>query len=494
MKFIIVDDEELIRYSVRNMLESLSDKNTVVEVNSGQALLDKLGQFRPEIVFIDIKMPGMDGLEAMRRGKALSPETQWVVLSGFSEFEYAQKSIQYGVLDYLIKPVDSDALKHVIEKAHLEISKTKKDIVRDFKNEILSLLSDYNILPSETEQDMLFMYEAFVLKLDAAEQDEISNIVKEAMLRDIDVMVENAVHDGIPVFWVKTNPQEYLIVWRYRKERQDTSFIFSHIMKKFRECRDAYCSETLQVTCFYVKKCATKLLLIKHIRQIQHLLYLRILIGVGREISIVKLAEVVYQSDKNLLGFAENMELFVEGLRDNRYMDSYFALERLQKYWVKAEGMMQAYSEPVRRYLYCNTGKCMVLSEQDGRWAEKLSVLLGSISSKENPEDGGTSIIDKIKSYIDVHYREEISVKDLAARFYITPNYLSALFKKETDSTLSRYVMKLRMVEAKHLLETTNLTIQEICERVGYQSARHFTKNFLSYFNCYPSDIRKNRR
>ena len=93
--------------------------------------------------------------------------------------------------------------------------------------------------------------------------------------------------------------------------------------------------------------------------------------------------------------------------------------------------------------------------------------------------------------YINAHYTENLKLKDMAERVYISPQYLSGLFKKEMFMTISDYIAKIRMERAKELLKDTGLSIGEIAEKTGYKDIRHFSTMFKRLTGLTPSEFRR---
>ncbi len=106
-------------------------------------------------------------------------------------------------------------------------------------------------------------------------------------------------------------------------------------------------------------------------------------------------------------------------------------------------------------------------------------------------QSGQSPTIQAVCDYLQVNYRSELSIAQLAQQVFLSPNYLSNLFKKETGSTVGEMLLKLRMDKAKHLLRSTQMTIAQIAAFVGYQDARHFAKLFAKLTGYTPSEYRK---
>ena len=114
-----------------------------------------------------------------------------------------------------------------------------------------------------------------------------------------------------------------------------------------------------------------------------------------------------------------------------------------------------------------------------------------SRGDRSGAEESERKVISQAKQYVKDHADKEISLSEVANAVYLNPVYLSRLFKVETGSSFSDYVTEVRMEQAAHLLQHTNLRIYEICEKVGYKDVRHFYKLFKKYAGCSPSEYRE---
>ncbi len=116
MKIIIADDEEYVRLELREMLLEIDPKLSITEVVNGTRLLEAVKNRFFDVAFVDIKMPGFTGLEVIESIVPENLKTEWIILTGYANFDFAKKAISLGVTEYLLKPVSSDEIGDILEK------------------------------------------------------------------------------------------------------------------------------------------------------------------------------------------------------------------------------------------------------------------------------------------------------------------------------------------------------------------------------------------
>ena len=123
MKICVADDEKEVRESIIHKLRALYPLDEIYDVEFGRKALQQIAMVNPDLVFLDIRMPEMDGLDILRSMKQTKPSIQAAILSGYDDFEYARKSLHIGAIDYLLKPADREELRAVVDKVKAETDK-----------------------------------------------------------------------------------------------------------------------------------------------------------------------------------------------------------------------------------------------------------------------------------------------------------------------------------------------------------------------------------
>jgi NarL family two-component system response regulator LiaR len=118
IRVIIVDDHAMLRRGLKFFLKGFDDLELVGEANSGPAALDLCAEVQPDVVIMDMVMPGMDGAQATQEIRSRYPDVQVIALTSFQEEDLIERALQAGAIGYLLKNVDADGLARAIREAH----------------------------------------------------------------------------------------------------------------------------------------------------------------------------------------------------------------------------------------------------------------------------------------------------------------------------------------------------------------------------------------
>lgn len=148
MKILIVDDESLVRNSMAQMVGNLNDKYTIEQAEDGEDAIIAIKKQSFDLVITDIRMPAVDGLQLAAHIFQFYPETYIVMLTGYSDFDYARTAIRYKVMDYLLKPASVDDIRKTVKKIEVLIQERRA-------NSEIGKLRNFNLLEKRV-QDLFY--------------------------------------------------------------------------------------------------------------------------------------------------------------------------------------------------------------------------------------------------------------------------------------------------------------------------------------------------
>ena len=442
-RVLIVDDEENVIVSLKESIPWASMNLEVAGEASNMAQALALAKRQPfHIVVSDIKMPGGSGLELLRELTLLSPDTQGIIVSGHADFTYAQKALECGVIGYCLKPIDPADLCTYLKKAVLRLERSDA--------------------PSREEQ------------LAAAIAEEQTDVIRET-LRSFGL-----------------NPDCFYIA-----AADGGSAERIHLGRGSVRSRKGR-------PCFFLDRPLTQMQADETVRRyhLNGLGYLtsqssaetlpsdlRTAVAMSLNGFITGKHQAICTCGANDRAVLSQLQDTIAGRDDARLAQ---LLRDMQGHLPDISiGCAFRISNMVHNYRFDPS-----FEEDDGGYAYDLSHLLsmyGSVQEMlsdlirlaEEPaapadtafESGNIHFLQIIR-YIHRHYADELSLNTLADVLHMTPAYVSRLFSRESGTTYRKYLTELRVEKAKELLATTNLSIAEVCDRVGFNDYFHFIKTF----------------
>ena len=131
---MLADDESIVIEALKFIIEkSFGEQCEVQYAKTGRSVVELAADFRPDIAFMDIQMPGINGIEAMREIQSFNPSIIFVVMSAYDKFDYAKQAIDLGVLEYLTKPVEREIIEKTLKKAMNLIDSRREKRSNDLK-------------------------------------------------------------------------------------------------------------------------------------------------------------------------------------------------------------------------------------------------------------------------------------------------------------------------------------------------------------------------
>jgi len=496
LNIAVVDDEERIRLGLGKLIEDAGAQYRVVGTFAGgQELLKQWQELQPDLVITDIKMPQMSGLQLMAEIKQMACHTKVVVLSGYNDFEYARTAMRQGALEYLLKPVNMKELLRMLENVHELVKGEQKERKLD-SDDLVGFLfgSDQRTMPEHLyeevcdrldQQAMFRGYYAVILlrtipevteekllALTAAWGTERKIIGSEGGRQAILVSITESGHANIAREWAAMLQQQLPAGtsakigisgvfsgsrWLPQAHREAASVLEQAWYSEERRCCGGEGVAAIQREERY-----------RLVRSLDKQLLPALRAG---EYSRIPEALTTWLKETASLqpGWAELREVCLA-------LESYVAEEMKQR-GIEA-GDVEWNLEPG------NSENWRVFAGQLRSAVELAAGLLNQGKSEHRA-------VETIKGYIQQHYTEELELQHLADLVYLTPSYLSKLFKTETGETITDYCIAVRIEHAKRLLkEDHGLKTYMVGERVGYPDPAYFNKVFKKMTGKTPKEYR----
>lgn len=522
-RVLIVDDEMNIGILIQKLIHWKELGLELIDVlNNGEAALSKIDQTMPDIVLTDIKMPRIDGLELIKRCRDKKYHIIFIVISGYKEFEYAHKAIIYGVENYLLKPIQEEELNEALKKAIDKYERTEKQGISQKKLEekveerekIIKQSFLKNILDQKNQDIEEYpldfqgsLYRGIDIKLDYIDYRMSDEKQDEIVIKNVINIVEECLHESMDrdLICAKEYLQVYCLFSYNSEEKRLVNEVINTMLIRLQEYLIAMDQYLITIG---VGREKNKFENIRFsILESYYAVCNRLSYGTGRLIYyefVEKNNEnndsVCREEQVNHIKAIINRDL--EGFQSQEICKSlreFFSVARLQRqetdmsvYYEIAEQFTDVFFNkieiPQKNVKKQVLLKCINHSYQISQLSRLLIGTFHEVIAEayEFAQKKSIKPVRFIEKYVEEHFSEKITLDDIAEILEMNSDYLSTLFKKETNMNFSGYVTNIRMEHAKKLLLETNDTIAAIGENVGYQDSKYFSQQFKKNVGVKP--------
>ncbi len=521
---MVVDDEHLVRSGIRHLLKDQAEFRVAAEAANGREAVEKVAEFQYGIIIMDVKMPVMDGLEALEKIRSRAPRARTIILSGYSDFHFAQKALQLGANDYLLKPVSPTDLLTVLRRVKGHLLEEK----RQSEQEV------------EDRQRLRYSLSAFM------EQFYLQLLRGDLSCEEIAEKME--------VLDLKDSRGSVLLIsldHTYRLKTRHSATEYAQLIRRLRSLvekrlagRDIRTAPVLPVDegTFAVICPDTPALqpvelageLVREVRR--SLMEQTVTVAIGSAQTLPRIRESYQEAlsrikQRLLLGGDKVLARDVAvGARGSGYpelleqklgkalrfgdREQVKGLLREILGWLRRTGLSMSdwhqLAFDIVELGYQNLRQLGFPPEraffplEKSQEISRLGTLddlqlwlensLGQIMEWIRGSSAGPSLaVKKALSFIEDHYTEAIKLSDVAAQVCLSANYLSQLFKQKTGRTFLEHLSHRRIEEAKRLLLQSMLNVSEIAYKVGYDNPRYFSELFHKYELVTPRQFREGR-
>jgi len=498
---LIVDDEEIV---CRGLAQFVKWKEHGFEVAGMAYSVDEalklMEQLHIDVVFMDIQMPEKTGLDLLKLMHKTSPEIKTVILSGHSDFSYAQEAIRYGAVDYLTKPVNLGMVEEVLERLREGfLQREKESRIRSDRVEglLLSMARGYMPLTPERYHFPVVgkWYGCFLSLGDKTlEEQEISGKMQELRAHVLSLVPKA----------ILLNAEAYSLFAILPCESKEELENFVSMIEPFFcrtgewECGMSKCKEGIlklkeawqeaSMALHYQRASGKKNVIFYHniealfaedrmeTKDLTAELLCRLSNPETRNGMISWLMEALSELQGSGLSKTEFQTVCIRCLIE---LNSY-----LKGLNMKEPELHSSLNKTLREILLSDDNEHML-----SFMISYLKWIL-DLLSKGDTQQISKGAIREIQIFIRGHYSENITLNMLAEQFYLHPNYLSRLFKEKTGKNFSEYLTEVRLEKAEELLRNSDYKIIEICAMTGYDNPRYFSKMFKQHTGMTPREFR----
>ena len=527
IKVLIADDEK----KICRLIDMLCDWESlgmelIGYVHSGLEAAEVIREKKPDILIIDIRMPGCDGIEVIRQAREMGLSLEVIIISGYADFSYAKAAITHGVSAYLLKPIKKNELEEAVRQAKESVEKEQKRVeagkklyeytedenLKKRRSLIFSLPMSVSFGEGREIESINKQYcycfrpgwfQFFVLQLHYS----MKKYDKKAMDRTIEGF-ERTIRRELKEICVDheicVSGNKCFVLCNYEEAREkDFRKGIRGIVNKLAAKRFEMWKMTFSAALGKKVECPSELwdslesaregLKEAVVEGCEKLLEAPASQGrPERDFSAVidrfnsEFARSIDLCDEQLI--QENMGKLKETLgkeRDIRGRDYINIVHLIGMYALTKSG---SDNEEIGTFTE-RSELSQDLKELFGVLEEYLRKIVRK--NLQIQKEDGRRPIRIAKQYIQNHYTEGITLEEVSAIAGFSASYFSGLLKKEMGIGFSEYLVQLRMEKAKELLKGTTVNIKDICGQVGYSDLKHFNAIFKKYTGIKPGEYRK---
>jgi len=528
-RIMLADDEGIVTNSLSFLIEKNYPEQFDIETaKSGRAAIETAERFRPDVIFMDIQMPGINGIEAMREIRAFLPNTIFIVLTAYDKFDYAKEAINLGVLEYLNKPFNQKSIVAVVNQAIAVLDERRAKRSQDLENKekletVVPIIENgfiSSVLFHETYDEELDNYKnllglsvssGFMLAVIFGENQQgghMTNVVGTSVkaqtkfyskVREIikesfpEAVVGNIISNKIPVFIGRDNlyidyedridiiEKARQAARNMRNQTEITYRIGIGSVKRLKNCSESY-EEALKA--LYASDGS-----VAHVDDFP--------ITVSYEKSYpADLEKSIFDnlSDGNADECIVQASLFFDWMIEKYAQDIMSIRLKALEFVIRAESDM--YRNGGYTYTFDSRKDYLIeiMSSDDvyviKNWfIEKMKRAVGNIST--GSKNHIHHQIKKAMEYIEENYSKDISLDEISEKLNISSYYFSKLFKENQGEGFVEYLTRIRIEKAKEMLTNPEKSIKEVGIACGYSDPNYFSRIFKKSTGITPSEYKE---
>lgn len=473
MKIVIAEDEKLEREAMKKFLvENFPGVTVVGEAVNGRSAIQLAKQVQPDVMLIDIKMPGINGIEAIEEISRFNSSIKFILVSAYDSFDYAKHAMKLGVKEYILKPSKKEetisAIKRITAEleADREIFEHQQHSTNIAKQHFLSKLMQYEISQDTAalKSDLFpFMKCGFFLVIKGLRDEDISTIEVVVQKQTADAFIFQRQEQQLVILFIaeenRTKADILKFVRRMHLEIDPNSYVGAgYPYVKVEDLPKSYHQAITAVDYYFTNKSTNYGFPSLDDSSLKDRLdRLLFEINAGNE-------------QGALHYFSHFNENSTQTERHNLFQELY--------YKTKQNLENKDITPPNKPFV-------QLQSEED--WGTFIKLCCLNVQQHYQSQHK----IERAKRFIHKHYDQSITLEEVAAYVALSTNYFSNLFKEATGETFIDYLTKIRLKQAKKFIQAHTYSLKEISFMVGYKDPNYFSRVFKKYFAISPKQYQQ---
>ncbi|QKN23622.1 MULTISPECIES: response regulator [Caproicibacterium] len=501
-RILIADDEKDEREAVKFLLKKYKFELDIVESENGHDALQKAKKQGTDILLTDVRMPFLLGTELASQTRELYPNVQIIFFSGYNDFPYVKKALTLGAVDYILKPINPEELRKVLEKAIQKLNARKQIIMQKqfaaayLQNHVLSRLlygAKAEMLCSEYRDiDLAFLEKFKQLLLLQFDNPIFGSIPQDHFEKSIAGVLR-----GWPHHFLNLNTYQSVLFLQDTETDSSVAAMAQILQKQISADAGEPCyisisspltgADSIAAAYAQAEKALDDRFFFRncYVYPIPDKISTSLESYEDDDALLRSAADAIRFKDSYSLQKSVNMLLTkYQHKRNQSHINVSYILSQLATILYSALPADKEDLQVVIERLYF----CQYFEESKALILDVTKRVVATLAA-DTESTGHT--IRMLKQFIQNHYGEELSLSRLAKQFYLSPHYLSDLFISETGCGINKYIKTMRMEKAKEQLLNTNEKIQDICKSVGYTNFSYFCRSFRETFGQTPESYRQ---
>lgn len=538
MRALIVDDEARVRKAVRLLVDwDVHGIDEIMEAGSGNEAMELIRESKPGLVIMDMMMASGHGMELMEWISEYAGSIKFIVVSGHNDFDFVRNTVRHGGIDYILKPIDAEAINAAVHKAVTEWREEERERI-DMQRQNIQL-NEFKPVYGEKLLSSLI-------------DDQNAAEASIRRLRNEGAVPMEA--DTVQLALLQLDASDALLIQRFGNDSELMHFAIINICNEFLAKERTgiafkYWGAPWEIIILTWEPACDIQELISRINEgFVHTLQRKMHFGIGPAGRLPHSLPAQYAEAKsalarrNLLRSDAYVHSLGAGSEDPAERHGQFTFSSVREEWKMAvlsgndgqisaaaqkwtgelgrigtvtpeqlqhwtSAAMQFRTQLLRETLGDASGNALTVLEQSDRqnqppfpgsyaftlfawrdWSYGLMTELARVINERQAKDKRT--IDDIVKYVEQRYMDDLSLLDIASTFFVSREYISRKFKQEFGINFSDYLATYRIGKAKQLMHNPHLKIAQVAEMVGFRDVKYFSKVFKKQEGLTPKDYR----